>query len=77
MWRSLLILLVAAAVGGLAGTIGVSLIMGGTGAPDTGRFILGLSVSTMMFTVPGAIMLAGLQPSWLSAVLVITKETRS
>lgn len=60
MWRSLLIVLLAAALGALAATFGLSLVAGGTGATDPSRFIFGFAAGTMIFTIPGTIMLTGL-----------------
>jgi hypothetical protein len=34
---------------------------GGTGAPNPSGFIIGMALTTMFFTVPGALMLTGLQ----------------
>lgn len=34
---------------------------GGTGAPNPAGFVMGMALTTMFFTVPGAVMLTGLQ----------------
>jgi hypothetical protein len=61
MWRSLLIVLIAAALGSLVATAGFILLAGGTDAFEPTRFTLALTGGTMIFTVPGAIMLVGLR----------------
>ena len=61
MWRFALIVLGTAAAGSLAGTLVLGLLAGGTGSPDQVGSVLSFSRFTMVFTVPGAIMLVGLQ----------------
>jgi hypothetical protein len=61
MWRSLLIVLIAAALGSLVATAGLILLSGGTGAFEPTRFTLALTGAAMIFTVPGVIMLVGIQ----------------
>lgn len=61
MLRVLMIVFTAAALGSLVATLALSAILGGTGSPNPVRFVFALSAATMMFTVPGALMLAGLQ----------------
>jgi hypothetical protein len=61
MWRSLLTLLLAAALASMVATAGFILLAGGTHIFEPTRFTLAITAGTMIFTVPGAIMLAGLQ----------------
>ena len=61
MWRFLLLALSAAALGSLISTVGVSLLSGGSGAPEPGQFVFGFAAAAMIFTFPGAIMLIGFQ----------------
>lgn len=61
MWRSLFIVSGAAALGSLVGTVGLALLSGDTGVVEQVRFVFGFATVTMMFTLPGTIMLIGLQ----------------
>jgi hypothetical protein len=61
MWRFLLLMFGAAALGSLAGTLAFAVIAGGSGTPEPARAIIGLTAATMFFTVPGTLMLIGLQ----------------
>ena len=64
MPRPVSTVILAAAFGSIAGTLGWSLLSGGTGSPEPGRLVAGLSAFTMMFTVPGATLLFMLQGYW-------------
>lgn len=61
MWRYLLIVLLSAAMGSLGATALFAAVMGGTGAADPVRFVFAFALFTMMFTIPGAMMLVGLR----------------
>lgn len=60
MWRLIITVLLSAALGSLAATTVWSFI-DGTGVPERPQFIVGFSAGTLVFTVPGALMLLGLQ----------------
>ena len=62
MARSVSTILLAAAFGSVVGTLGWSLLGGGTGSPDPARFVAGFSALAMMFTVPGAALIFALKP---------------
>jgi hypothetical protein len=61
MWRSLLTLALAAGAGSLAATMILTAFLGGNGAASELRFMIGFSAFTMVFSLPGAMMLVGLQ----------------
>lgn len=61
MWRSLFIMLAAAALGAFAATVGLSVAMGGTGSAQPAMSVLALSAGLMLFTVPGALLLIAVQ----------------
>jgi hypothetical protein len=61
MGRYLALVLLSALIGsGLATVMWVSW-EGGTGAPNPVGFVIGFALFTTLFTLPGAVMLAGLQ----------------
>jgi hypothetical protein len=59
MWRLLLTLLAAGAVGSLIGTAGFILMVGWADAASFGGVVQAFAAGTMIFTVPGAMMLMG------------------
>ena len=63
MWRALLTIVLAAALGSLAATIIFCLPGEGTGSSDPVRFVLSLAGGSMLFTIPGAGMLYALRAS--------------
>ena len=61
MLRLLITVFVAASVGSLAATVVGCLLYGGTGALSPFRLISGIILISMVFTIPGVLMLIGLQ----------------
>lgn len=61
MARYIVLVVLSALIGsGLATMMWVAW-EGGTGAPNPVGFVMGMTLTTMLFTVPGAVMLMGLQ----------------
>jgi hypothetical protein len=61
MWRPVLKIVLTAALGSLAATILYGLMAGGTESEESVRVLLGFAEGTMIFTIPGALMLYGLR----------------
>jgi len=65
MWRPILQIVLAAALGSLAATILFGLFVGGTGGLDPISLVFWFATGTMFLTLPGATMLYGLRASFL------------
>lgn len=61
MWRTVIIVILSAALGSLSVTCIGTLMVDGTGAMEPVWFIIRVSMGTMIFTLPGALMLNGLR----------------
>lgn len=61
MLRYVLTVLAAAALGSLIATMVAAPILGGIGVPNGFGLVLGFTVASMPFTVPGVMMLIGFQ----------------
>lgn len=57
MSRQIISVMMAAPAGSIVATLLWTTWLGGTGAPDPGRFIFGFALFTLFFTVPGAMVL--------------------
>lgn len=82
MWRLVLIVFLAAGIGSVVATVTCSFLPDVFGPGPTFeslRFVLNISVATMVFTVPGATMLVGLQarlkerdlPGWVVSPAIV------
>jgi hypothetical protein len=61
MLRYLTLVALSALIGSALATLAWVAWLGGTGAPDPARFVIGFTISSLVFTFPGAIILAGLR----------------
>lgn len=61
MLRYLTLVALSALIGSTIGTLLWVAWLGGTGAPNPARFIVSFMTFTLIFTFPGAMMLAGLR----------------
>ena len=57
MVRHLSIVLLSALIGSILGTLLLIAWTGGTGSPNPARFFAAFAATTMMFTLPGAVLL--------------------
>jgi len=57
MLRHLSTVLISAVVGSLLGTVALLAVQGSTASPNPAQFLLGFGGATLVFTIPGAVLL--------------------
>lgn len=79
MWRHIVIIFFAAAVGSVAATTLLDSLAGPAGDPNPPKVVMGFSAASMIFSVPGAMMLVGIKaiitnrrwPAFIVGIIVL------